>query len=184
MSENSFKSIRNGAMASILAGVALAFIPELRSYGVVVLERCWSLVLWCWIALIDTYALPGWLWIPIMLLTLMGVSSIYQSLKVSKKQPEYIKYQEDFLYSVKWRWTWHDNKISNLWCFCPSCDATLVYDDSSCRSFYEESKTDFICENCHNRIVTTVKGGDHYYAIEAAEREILRRIRTGEYNAH
>ncbi|MFZ6039751.1 hypothetical protein ACOV11_04490 [Vibrio natriegens] len=184
MSENSFKSIRNGAIASIVAGVALTFIPELRNYGMAVIDWIWSLASWCWRALIDNYALPGWAWIPIILLTLVGIFNIYRSLRTPQKQPTYTNYQEDYFYSTKWRWSWDNSEISNLWCFCPSCDATLVYDDSSCGTFYEEDKTHFICENCNNSVITTVKGGNHYYALSAAEREIFRRIRTGEYNTN
>ena len=106
----------------------------------------------------------------------------------SQKAPVYREYTEDMFHGAKWRWSWDGNKISNLWCFCPSCDAQLVYNDG-----YENmyAKTDFICERCSSnetgnyyrapgRVVATAKG-DKDYALGAVEREIWRRIRTGEH---
>ncbi len=46
-----------------------------------------------------------------------------------------------------------------------------------------DPKTDFVCENC-NTIVAAIKGGDKGYALGAIEREIDRRVRTGEYKQH
>lgn len=98
------------------------------------------------------------------------------------KSPEFQAYTEDFLFGAKWRWHWVRNSIINLWCYCPSCDATLVYDDSSCHRIFDDvKKTDFICENCSSQVISSVTGGNKNYAIGAAEREIHRRIRTGEY---
>lgn len=42
-------------------------------------------------------------------------------------------------------------------------------------------ETDFICENCNSKVVSSVNGGDKNYVIGAKQREIDRRIRTGEY---
>ena len=185
MSENSFKSIRNGAIASVIAGVILLAVPALRGYVVSFLRWLWSGVVWCWDGLISSYSLPGWAWLVVFLLALVGLKNVYIGIKGESEEPEYESYVEDFIYGAKWRWQWIGNRISNLWCFCPSCDATLVYDDSSCSSLFSNvRKTDFICENCGNRIVATVKGGNKGYATGAVEREIDRRIRTGEYKKH
>ena len=42
-------------------------------------------------------------------------------------------------------------------------------------------KTDFICENCNSKIVSTIHGGNKNYAINAVKREIERKIRTQEF---
>ena len=99
-------------------------------------------------------------------------------------EPAYRNYTEDMLYGAKWRWSWAGGQILELWCFCPCCDAQLIY-----REDRFPAKTDFICERCppdgsdhlyqsHGRVVATVEGGNRYYAVSAAEREIRRRIRT------
>jgi len=117
----------------------------------------------------------------ISLLALIAIVLIFLIIK-ENKSPEFKAYKEDFLFGAKWRWDWARNNIINLWCYCPSCDAILVYDDNSCRSRYANvKKTDFICENCNSEVVSSVIGGNKSYAIGAAEREIDRRIRTGEY---
>lgn len=182
MSENSFKSIRNGAIASVIAGVILIAIPVLRGYVFGFISWLWSGVVWCWEALIASYSLPGWVWLLIFILALVGLINIYLALKGDSEEPEHRSYVEDFIYGAKWRWVWVHNQISNVWCFCPRCDATLVYDDSSCRSIYSDvNKTDFICENCGHSIVASVAGGNKDYATSAIRREIDRRVRTDEY---
>mgnify|MGYP001174321274 FL=1 len=185
MSENSFKSIRNGAIASVIAGVILLAVPVLRGYLVSFLSWLWSGVIWCWEALVASYSLPGWVWLLIFILAFVGLVNIYLVLKGESEEPEFKSYIEDFIYGAKWRWSWVGNQISNVWCFCPRCDATLVYDDSSCRSLYSDvNKTDFICENCGHSVVASITGGNKEYATGAIRREIERRVRTGEYKKH
>ena len=182
MSENSFKSIRNGAIASVIAGVILLAVPVLRGYVIIFLSWLWSGVVWCWDALVASYSLPGWVWLLIFILAFVGLVNIYLSLKGESEEPEFKSYIEDFIHGAKWRWSWMGNQISNVWCFCPRCDATLVYDDSSCRSLCSDvNKTDFICENCGHSVVASITGGNKDYATGAIRREIERRVRTGEY---
>lgn len=185
MSENSFKSIRNGAIASVISGIILLTVPILRGYVVSFLSWFWSGVVWCWEALTASYALPGWAWLAIFILALVGSINIYLTLKVEPEEPQFKSYIEDLIHGAKWRWSWVGNQVSNVWCFCPRCDATLVYDDSSCRSLYSDvNKTDFICENCGRSVVASITGGDMDYATSAIRREIDRRLRTGEYKNH
>ena len=184
MSDSSAKTIRNGVIATVVGGIILLIIPNSLSYPQQAGKWLWSIVLWCWEVITGSYSLPGWAWAIIFILAFIGVINIYIALREQKEEPEFRIYTEDNLYNAKWKWQWLGNQISNLWCFCPSCDATLVYDDSSCSRVFEESQTHFICENCNNRVVSSVKGGNRHYAVGAAEREILRRIRTGEANTY
>ncbi|MDZ4298791.1 MAG: hypothetical protein U0998_06000 [Moraxellaceae bacterium] len=185
MSENSFKSIRNAAIASVIAGIVLLFIPVLRGYVVNFLSWLWSGVVWCWESLVASYSLPGWAWLVISIFALKGLVNIYLAIKRESEQPEFKKYIEDHIHGAIWRWSWVGNQITNVWCYCPRCDATLVYNDSSCRNYLTDiKKTDFICENCGHRVVASIIGGDKDYATSAIMREIDRRIRTGEYKNH
>ena len=95
----------------------------------------------------------------------------------------YVWMENDRMYGAVWRWRWVGNSISNLWCYCPNCDATLVYVNQSILDYRVDPKTDFVCENC-NTIIATIKGGNKEYALGAIEREIDRRVRTGEYKHH
>lgn len=115
----------------------------------------------------------------------MGLINIYLALKGESEEQEFKSYTEDFIHGAKWRWVWVGNQISNIWCFCPRCDATLVYDDSSCQSLYSDvNKTNFICENCGRSVVASITGGNKDYATGAIRREIDRRVRTGEYKKY
>lgn len=185
MSENSFKSIRNGVIASVVAGIILLFVPALRGYVVSFISWVWSGIVWCWEALFASYSLPGWAWLVIFIFALTGLVNIYLAIKGESEEAEFKSYVEDTIYGAIWRWKWAGNQISNVWCFCPSCDATLVYDDSSNRNYLSEvKKTDFICENCGHRVIASINGGNKDYAAGAVKREIERRIRTDEYKKH
>ena len=105
--------------------------------------------------------------------------------KSESPEPTFLTYTEDMVDGVRWRWRWRGNQIDGLWCFCPVCDAQLVHSE-------EFSEISFICERCpsdgtffphgsRGRVVGTVMGGDMNYAVTAVKREILRRIRTGEW---
>ncbi|MFZ1036490.1 MAG: hypothetical protein WAU61_03575 [Smithella sp.] len=185
MRENSFISIRNGVIASVIAGIILLIIPVFRGYVIKFILWLWSVLIWCWNALISSYSLPGWAWFILFILALVSIINIYSSIKGKTEEPEFKKYVEDLIFGAKWRWKWVDNRISNLWCYCPHCEAILVYDDSSCRSILlDVNKTDFLCEHCGNIVVATIAGGNKSYAIGAVGREIDRRIRTGQYKKH
>ena len=179
-------SVRNGVIATVVGGLILSAIPQLRSPLVEAISWVWAGVIWVWAALISGYSLPGWVLLIVGLFVLVGLVSLCVVLR-PQNEPGLRNYTEDMLYGAKWRWSWTGNKISGLWCFCPSCDAQLVYSEGY-------AKTDFICERCppvgedrhyrsQGRVVATVEGGDRYYAVSAAEREILRKIRTSE-NVH
>ncbi|MDC9565212.1 MULTISPECIES: hypothetical protein [unclassified Pseudoalteromonas] len=183
MSDSSAKTIRNGVIATVVGGVVLLIIPDSLHYLKQAAKWLWSIFIWCREVITSSYSLPGWVLAILFTLAFIGSINIYIALIQKKEAPEFIKYTEDYINDAKWKWEWLDNQIVGLWCYCPSCDATLVYDDSSCRrSSFEEKQTHFVCENCNHKIVSTVKGGDYLYAVSSAEREIHRRIRTGDSN--
>lgn len=185
MSENSFKSIRNTVIASVIAGVILLFFPVIRELIVKLCKWVYSGLMWCWEMLVASHSLPGWMWLIAFILSLIGLVNIFILFKSPAAESEIKSYTSDFIYNVKWRWDWIGNSITNLWCFCPHCDATLVYDDSSCQRLYTENiRTDFICENCNHTVVASVPGGNKQYVIGAIEREIDRRIRVGSYKTN
>ncbi|ABB32507.1 hypothetical protein Gmet_2282 [Geobacter metallireducens GS-15] len=182
MTESQSHSVRNGVIATVLGGLILSAIPYARGLLLSLIAWVWSGAVWARKTITLSYPTPGWLLLLIGLFALYGAVCTLFALR-PKKEPLHKKYTEDIIYGAKWRWSWVGSNVSNLWCYCPTCDATLVYDDSSCRSRYEPSKTDFICERCNGKVVTTIQGGNKSYAVGAAERELLRKVRTGEYVA-
>lgn len=187
-------SVKNGIIVTVVGGLILSVILHFLGFLAEAMSWIWAGVTWIWVALLSPYSMPGWAFLIIGLFALVGLlllCVIFWFQIKPENEPAYRNYTQDMLYGAKWRWSWIGSEISNLWCFCPSCDAQLIYRES-----YGE--TDFICERCspdrsdhlyrsydldqpHGRVVATVKGGDrYYYAVSAAKREILRRIRTGE----
>ena len=166
----------------MIAGVILLVIsaPAIKEYFVRFILWLWYGLLWCWEALVSSYSLPGWALFILFLFAIAGIAifgvvvvhSIGQDPIHESWHTSYVK---DTIYDVEWRWKWVGNSVSDLWCYCPHCDAILVYYDH--RPFHE--RTDFICENCNHSIITSIPGGNKAYALEAVTREIDRRIRTG-----
>jgi len=181
MSDSSIKNIRNGVIASVVAGVILLLMPTVRDHSIKVRMWVWESIDWFWNHLFERYSFSGWFLLILCVFALIGFLVIFFGIKSNFDSPEYSSYKADSILGMNWRWDWNGRNIYNLWCFCPSCDATLVFDDSSRHILYEATITHFICENCSNRTVGTIKGGDKLYALEAIKREIERRIRIGEY---
>lgn len=140
MSENSFISIRNATIASVIAGILLLVVPNVRGYLISFFSWLWSGLTWSWARLTDSYALPGWIWIIIFLLAIIGAVRVFFRFKVNSVDQKHYSYVEDTMYGAKWRWQWISNRIFNVWCYCPKCEATLVYDDSSCRDYFADAK--------------------------------------------
>lgn len=179
-------SVRNGVIVTVIGGLILSAIlyaiPYARNLLIRFIAGVWGSVVWVSKSATSSYSVPGWLLLLLVLLALYSAARILFALRRPANEPFFKKYTQDMIYEAKWRWSWNGNNVYNLWCFCPTCDATLVYDDSSCRSYsHTESKTLFICERCNRRVVTSISGGDKSYAVGAAEREIYRRVRTNEH---
>ncbi|MDC9715086.1 MAG: hypothetical protein PSN36_04620 [Gammaproteobacteria bacterium] len=111
MSENSYKSIRNGIIASVIVGVILLSVPVLRGYFARFLSWIWSGAVWCWNALVASYSLPGWAWLIISFLAIVGLVNIYLAMKGESEEADFKSYTEDFIHGAKWRWTWAGNQI-------------------------------------------------------------------------
>ena len=179
--------VKSGIIATVAGGLilsALSAIPQSRGFFLKAISWVWVGIIGIWSAIVSHYSVPGWVLLIIGLFALVGLAWLLVVLRI-QNEPAHQKYTEDMIDGAKWRWSWNGNKIVNLWCFCPNCDAELIPN-----KFFDE--THFICERCppvsdlpdrsHSRVIATMNG-DRYQAVDAAEREILRKIRTGE-NVH
>ena len=184
------KGIATTTIGSVVAGLILltlqlsGFLPEVVSW-------VWGSASWLAGTLVSSHSIPGWAVLTLGLLALSGVITISmmvkEALRVGQEQPTeeqpfFINYTEDMVDGVRWRWKWAGGSITNLWCFCPTCDAQLVAHEGM-------SETRFICERCpsdgsaarsrrRGRVVTSIEGRDSWYLVDAAGREILRRVRV------
>jgi hypothetical protein len=182
MTNSESHTVRNGVIATVLGGISLAILGELWPPVKTVFMWSWMKVQAFAGLFVEHYSVPGWTLTILGLLALITIVRIVIGLLANPAAP-HTSYVEDILFGAKWRWSWSGGGISNLWCFCPACDSELVYDDSSARRFhaYEEPKTLFICEHCNRNVIGRIDGGDKKYALSAVEREIRRRVRTGQH---
>ena len=183
-------TVIGGLIATVVGGLLLRIIPKSGDLLTKVASLAWGVVTWILDTLASPHPVPGWAILVMVVLALFGfivaliVGILLKSPPQSDLEHSHPNYREDMLDGVKWRWTWKGNDFADLWCFCPSCDAQLVRSGSF-------SETLFICERCpsdgsihltgpRGRVVTRIESGDGNYAVDAAKREILRRIRTRE----
>jgi hypothetical protein len=172
--------IRNGIIVTVIGGVLLLLIDSVRDLILRAFVLLWNTAKLAWYFFISNTSIPVWLLAFISLFSVIGVITLYKSLRPAP-EPDYKKYVRDNFLGAAWRWTWYNQDISKLWCFCPTCDTELVDDDlTTKRLTYRENKTSFICENCNHSIIASAPGSLSH-ALSSIERQIMRKVRTGEY---
>jgi hypothetical protein len=183
MTTSESHSVRNGVIATIVGGIAMAGLGELWPPAKRALGWSWDQVVSVVGLFGASYQVEGWLLAVLAVLALVTVVRFLVGFRAVSSPPPHFQFVEDQLYGAKWRWSWSGDEVSNLWCFCPRCDSELVYDDSSARSIYarEEPRTHFICEHCNRDTVASIPGGDKDYALGVVRREIRRKVRLGLY---
>ena len=210
---STLKKVTGAITASLIATVISTWLFEIGGIWITVGTGVWSGVNWGWGLLQAPYLVPGWLVLLLgflALLSLVGiicfiVLALISALRPTKIESQtFMSYTEDMIDGVRWRWRWlrrsnsNEAKVDNLWCFCPDCDAQLVYASYAGRN----GETLLLCERCPpvasdetyydfrpttqgigrmGRVKATTIGrtGDEIRA--PIEREILRRIRTETY---
>lgn len=176
------KGIIVTTIGTVLGGAILALTTDIIGIIFQIISLISNGLIWMWIKLTSSYSMPGWIYLIVGCFTIYSLYRFLLSTKISTHEPEYYRYTEDSIHGAIWRWSWNNDKVSNLSCFCPVCDAQLVPIEAI-------SETQLICERCTTnrsgnpydpqwKVVATVNGGDRHYVSGAVEREILRRIRT------
>ncbi|MXY41416.1 MAG: hypothetical protein F4160_00650 [Rhodospirillaceae bacterium] len=177
-----------GTICVVLGGIILDFFLPVQEKLLIIFGSILDAISWAWSSILMHYSMPGWVYLAAIFVAIIGSIKLVKSLNFSSAriEPEFKSYTEDFIDGMIWRWSWGGSQIHDLNCFCPTCDAQLVCSNSlGC--------AEFICERCTidpsqrtyhpiGRIIATIRGGDCYYAREATEREIYRRIRKKQTN--
>ena len=177
-----------GTICVVLGGIILDFFLPVQENLLAIYASALDVISWVWSSILINYSMPAWAYLAAIFVAIIGSIKIVRLLDFSsnRTEPEFKIYTEDFIDGMIWRWTWRGSQIDNLNCFCPACDAQLVCSNSL-------GGAEFICERCTTdssrstfhpigRIIATISGGDCYYAREATEREICRRIRKKQTN--
>jgi hypothetical protein len=186
MAENGGHAMRNSIIATVVGGLILAAVPTVRGWvaaGWNVLAG-WAQQLWLWLG--STYETPVWL---LAVLTLFSAAFIIplliRVLRPSREPTFSESYTSDSFFGAVWRWRYLGSGIDNLWCFCPGCDGQLVYEEARNDGMRPGSIgipphfTSFSCERCRTERCRIE--GDREHALHRVQREIDRKIRTGEW---
>ena len=181
MAGSFWKDILSGVIkTSLVAGIAAVagwLSPPIKSF----FQMVWSYIVAAWDWLWVSHAWPGWL---LLLLTvsasilLVGILLfIYSSLteKKSIQPPWFHEFSKYYFRGAEWRWQWSEShNIEHLWCYCPTCDGTLVFKLPEQDMFegYLSDQVQFICEHCHHQVIATVPG----YTLNDAKGYVLREL--------
>jgi hypothetical protein len=164
--------VRNSVLGSVIGGLLLAFllwlIPGLWVWLVSAIDQLVGF-------LVSRVSVPVWL-IGIAILAIiptiiMVVALIIASLK-RPSEPTWLAYTTDRFDRMTWRWSYRNNSVSNLGCFCPHDDTRLVY----LRGYENIS---FECETCKAKFGPF--DGDIDYVHAKIERQIERKVRNDEW---
>jgi len=179
-------TIRNGIIASVIAGLILAVF--LSSWFRGILQACFhgllSAIIFMGGLLVHPIKIPVWVFAVLTMLAIFPIFRIMHALIKKYGESSEHTYIQDNLFGVVWRWCYNSSGIGNLWAFCPNCDLELVFDEQRSdhrkpSPFYPPEFTQFVCENCD--IKSQKLPGKKSEALSRIEREIYRRLRTGEW---
>lgn len=184
MADKETHPIRNGIIAAVTAGILLSFWPTARSLFVSILSWTYGVIKILVKTVVESYEIPGWL---ILLFIALAVPTLLRVIPVVRKKKEpriFDLYRRDFLFGAIWEWSYVGERIMNLNCMCPACKGELIYQEHHKSPFItkyddEPDNIKLICENCGD-----IRGklmGNMNFALGTVEREIRRRIRTGEW---
>lgn len=184
MAEKETHQIRNGIIAGVVVAIIALFLPAVRNLLFAVLSWVWGAVKFLGKLISDTYQTPGWL---ILIFIALAVPTCIRLIGAARKKKEpgvYDLYHSDLFFGPIWEWSYIGERIINLNCICPKCKGELIYEKhhKSMRITRYDDEPDhikLICENCGE-----VRGklmGQMDFALGTVEREIRRKIRTGEW---
>ena len=188
MADKETHPIRNAAIAAVVAGIALSFLPAVQNLAKVVAKWLWSIVLVIVKYLASKHLVYGWLIFILCTLSFFLVIQVISSLISRMKEDtedSTNQYRKDNLFGTEWHWDYaYNGDIANIGGLCPACQSELVYHEfiPDRYNIHERGKpehTEFRCENC--RVVRTKLDGRFKYAIDTVKREIRRKIRTEKY---
>lgn len=183
MTEQVRHTLRNSVVGAVAAAIVSALIPAVRDWVWGGLQTVGTGFAYCWALLVRVYPIPGWLVLIGVAFAVPALLSFIRRMR-GPKEPSWVdSYFEDHMHSVVWRWRYLASQIIDLYPYCPACDAQLVYeelfDEDSMRWQRTVNRTAFHCEHCGD-VKTTIEG-DRRYVMAKVEREITRRIRTGDW---
>jgi len=184
MTEKETHQIRNGIIVGVVVAIIVLFLPAVRNFFVAVFSWAWGAVKSFGKLITDYYKTPGWLILIFIILAFPICVRIIGAARKKREPGVYELYRSDLLFGAIWEWSYIGERIINLNCICPKCKGELVYEKHHkstriTRYGDEPDHIKLICENCNE-----IRGklmGQMDFALGTVEREIRRKIRTGEW---
>lgn len=136
-----------------------------------------------WRLCIASVGVPAWLLVILGILSLAFIVVVISEVWDVYRKPSPNDYKRDAFDGLVWRWGYTSTgRIKDPWCFCPSCDAVLVYTEKDVSRLGEIGSvwvTELHCDHC-NCMVARFDGG-HEATVDRIRRLIDRKIRVGEW---
>jgi transcription initiation factor IIE alpha subunit len=88
---------------------------------------------------------------------------------IKPKKSIYADHVVQEINTAVWKWRWNENKIEQLWCFCPTCNDELSYDND-----HLLQTITFSCEHCNKEIAKF--NAQNINAVLAFVKNEIRRI--------
>jgi hypothetical protein len=180
--EISIKVIATVVSTLILAALALVlkFVPGVWYISVEAFS---------WV-LNAKFLTPVWILFPLIIsagiLILVVLKNIhFETDKNNEGVLDWRNYVSDNFFGMKWRWSWSNGSLVNLWSFCLSDDTTLVfrehYFDPTPSMILGGRGVIFHCETCGREFGPFTE--DEKSLSNKAKRQIDRKLRTNEWQS-
>ncbi len=144
----------------------------------------WEFAKACWQYGVGAISIPRWLFAALVVLSASLIALLIVNMRRAAKSPSEYDYNENHFEGVLWRWHYAPGgMITNLWCYCPTCDTVLVYrddyDDGRGYSGIGNPVMHVTCERCGPKQATLA--GHRESAVARVTRQIERNLRVGDW---
>ncbi|MDD2640571.1 MAG: hypothetical protein PHS65_06220 [Arcobacteraceae bacterium] len=147
----------------VLVGVLFAFVPAVKTSVFQLQNELQTL-------LVSHYAINGWLLLFLVVFALIGLGGVlYKIYYIKPKKSIYAHHTVQEIKNAVWKWRWNENKIEQLWCFCPTCNDELSYDTD-----HLLQTITFSCERCNKEV--SKFNSQNINAVLAFVKNEIRRI--------
>jgi hypothetical protein len=169
--------LRNRILGTVIGGIVLTLVLWLAGFIPTLWQTCKSAFMWLIGFLLSSISIPAWLIVVVSPFIVATLFRIFVTIsRKDIKHPTWRDYKEDEIMGMIWRWHYshYSGAIHNICCFCPYDDTELVYIERL-------MQVTLRCETCNRQFGPF--NADHDHICRMAERQIRRKIRSGEWKA-
>jgi hypothetical protein len=180
LNSSSKHPVLSGITATVFGGLILMILPKVWSGFPNVFSFLWRGIHLVVSFLLAHQEVPVWLLFILIGWFLFSWFVLIKGLFSERAKSPFKFYRQDFIDGMLWRWTYNNNqKIMDLYPFCSICDAQIIVLIEAGLMYDYPDTNRYKCEKC-DKVIHTEAGDDRFYRSKI-ERELQRRIRTGEW---